>query len=81
MIKKSAYLWLILVLLLGCETAVYNPVIVLKKDPNYPRWLSAGGFNADQTSGITFLKETPGGKKYFLLAISLSWPMLAQTSV
>ncbi len=68
MIKKSAYLWLILILLLGCETAVYNPINLLKKDPDYPRWLSAGGFNADQTSGITFLRETTRGKKDFLLA-------------
>ncbi len=68
MIKKYALFWIILVVLLGCGTAVYHSDLILKKDNSYPRWLSSGSFNADQTSGITFLKETSEGNKYFLLA-------------
>ncbi len=40
----------------------------IKKDPAFPQWLSFEGFNADQTSGITFINETPDGSKHFLLA-------------
>ncbi len=57
-----------LLILSGCVTAVYHTQLKLKKDSSYPRWLNSGDFNADQTSGIAFIKETSDGSKYFLLA-------------
>ncbi len=66
--KKSVLFLVILLVLLGCGTSVFHSVLKLNRDPSYPRWLSSGDFSADQTSGITFLKETSEGTKYFLLA-------------
>ena len=67
--KKISPLFLSFILILiGCGSAVIYSNLNLKKDPFYPRWLSDGNFNSDQTSGIAFLKENPEGSKYFLLA-------------
>ncbi len=63
-------LWPILfacIMLNSCGTNNHSD-LKLEKNSFYPRWLSSGEFNADQTSGITFIKEVPDGDKYFLLA-------------
>ena len=66
--KISAFLLFLILVLTGCNSAGYHSDLHLKKDPFYPRWLSSGNINSDQTSGITFLKETSDGSKYFILA-------------
>ena len=67
MLKISVFMLFAFLLFDSCGTN-YNHKLQLKKDPSYPRWLSSGDFSADQTSGITFIKETTEGDKYFLLA-------------
>jgi hypothetical protein len=68
MIKNSALFLIILLILSGCGTPLVHHQLKLKTDPLYPEWLTVNGVKADQTSGITFIKESPDGKKYFLLA-------------
>jgi hypothetical protein len=64
--KNIVSLLLTFLILSGCLTAVYHTELKLKKDSYYPRWLTSGGVNADQTSGIAFIKETSGGKQFLL---------------
>jgi hypothetical protein len=67
MLKKPSIILLLSLLFFNCGS-VQHKDFNLKPHKSYPRWLSSGNFNADQASGITFLKETPDGEKYFLLA-------------
>ncbi len=68
MITKSVILLTTIFLFSCCNPGVHHENLSLKKDPSFPQWLSYEGFNADQTSGITFISETPEGSKHFLLA-------------
>ena len=65
---KNSFAVLFAFLLLSCGGIKKHFEMKLQKDPAYPRWLASDTVNADQTSGITFLKESPEGDKYFLLA-------------
>jgi len=55
-------------LIISCTGTGHHTNIKLEKASFYPRWLSSDTVNADQTSGITFLKEINKDDKYFLLA-------------
>ncbi len=68
MITKSVILLTTIFLLSCCNPVVHHQNLALKKDASFPKWLSYKGFDADQTSGITFINETPDGSKHFLLA-------------
>ncbi len=68
MVIKSVVLLALVFLLACCGTALHHNNLGLKKDTRFPVWLTYKGFSADQTSGIAFINETPGGARHFLLA-------------
>lgn len=68
MITKPVILLILVFLLSSCRSDVHHTSLKLKSDPSFPEWLSFAGFDADQTSGITFISQTPEGGRHFLLA-------------
>ncbi len=68
MITKPVILLTLVLLLSCCRSSVHHNDLHLIKDPTFPKWLSFNRFEADQTSGITFINQTPDGSRHFLLA-------------
>ncbi len=68
MITKPVILLTLVFLLSCCGSDLQHNNLNLKKDPRFPQWLAFEGFNADQTSGITFINQDSGGGRHFLLA-------------
>jgi hypothetical protein len=81
---KNSFPFLLTLLLLSCSGTGNHSDFKLKKASFYPRWLSSGTLNADQTSGIAFIKKLQNDDKYFLLADdtgSILWLKISDDTV
>jgi hypothetical protein len=63
---RAIYL-LLIAAFLSCNSSENKNNLILEKTKNYPRWLKAGEYSTDQTSGIAFMGSS-GNEKTFLLA-------------
>ena len=65
---KATPIFLLMLILIGCNSRIINNHLELKRDKNYPRWLKNNKYRTDQTSGIIFIGNNENGDKQFLLA-------------